>query len=264
MAIVVGVIGTGNMGSALVKGWLREGVAGPNMVVWDKVEAAVQSLPVRASGSLEELLAKSDVVLVVVKPKDATEVLSTLSRLARKEQIVVSAMAGLTLEWLREALGTGPELFRIMPNLGVELGAGAVAVAAEAGVSTAALETVVALFGLLGLVEVLTEDLFDVVTAVSGSSPAFLAVAIEALEDGAVAAGLSRAAARTVVRRAARETAQLLPEHADSASDLRRHLASAGKLQCGAMALVEERRVRDAFRRAVEAAMERSRQMRKV
>ena len=86
----------------------------------------------------------------------------------RAEQTVVSAMAGLTLEWLRDALGPGPALFRVMPNLAVEMGAGAVAVAVEPGVAPAALEQVLGLFRLLGLVEVIPEELFDVVTAVSG------------------------------------------------------------------------------------------------
>jgi pyrroline-5-carboxylate reductase len=274
----IGVIGTGNMGSALVKGWLRAQAAGggqptpgralgPHLIGWDKVQASVQRLltdsPISAADSVEDLVARADVVLVVVKPEDAEEVLSTLARLARREQIVVSAMAGLTLEWMRGVLGPGPCLFRMMPNLAVEVGAGAVAVAAEPDAPAAAVETVLALFRPLGLVEVLPEELFDVVTAVSGSSPAFLAVAIESLEDGAVAAGLSRAAARTVVRQAALMTAQRLSEHSDSPAALREHLASAGETDPAAMELLEERGVRLAFQRAVEAAIERGRQMRK-
>ncbi|OFW65070.1 MAG: hypothetical protein A2Y74_07395, partial [Actinobacteria bacterium RBG_13_63_9] len=234
-------------------------------------EAAAQRLlsggagsasPISVAGSLDELVSKADVVLVVVKPKDAEEVLRALARLARKEQIVVSAMAGLTLEWIRGVLGPRPGLFRIMPNLGVEVGAGAVAVAEERDAPAAAVETVLALFRPLGLVEVLSEELFDVVTAVSGSSPAFLAVAIESLEDGAVAAGLSRAAARTAVRQAALTTARVLPQYADSPAELREHLVATGEVDPAAMKLLEERGVRLTFRRAVEAAIERSRQMR--
>jgi len=255
--LTVGVIGTGNMGSALVKGWLR-GDAAPELIVWDAVETAMDGVlsdhRVKAAASLEELAGGADVILVVVKPKDAAEVLGRLAGLVRKEQVVVSAMAGLPLERLRSAIGREPELLRIMPNLGVEVGAGAVAVAVEPGVSPAMLETVLALFRQLGLVEILPEESFDAVTAVSGSSPAFLAVAIEGLEDGAVAAGLSRAAARRVVRQAALATATAAPAE---------EAAVAGE-HCGAaLRLLEERGLRQAFRRAVEAAVERSRQMQK-
>jgi pyrroline-5-carboxylate reductase len=274
----IGVIGVGNMGAALVKGWLR---GGPSpLVVWDKFESAVESLladsqacakspepaspTLSAVSSLEELVAAADVILVVVKPKDAKEVLTSLGRVARPEQTVVSAMAGLTLTWLRGALGPGPALLRVMPNLAVALGAGAVAVAVEPAVAPAEVEEALALFRQLGLVEVISEELFDVVTAVSGSSPAFLALAVEGLEDGAVMAGMSRVDARRVVRQAALETAGRLTEHADSVVELRRQLVRAGRVTPETLEFLEKRKLRLAFREAVAAAMERSRQMRKV
>jgi pyrroline-5-carboxylate reductase len=279
MTTVVGVIGVGNMGSALVKGWLRAG-GDTSLVIWDKFESAVDRLlaegrasaeqaapagpALTAVSSLEELAAAADIILVVVKPKDASEVLASLGRAARPDQTVVSAMAGLTLEWLREALGPGPALFRIMPNLAVELDAGAVAVAAEPGVAPAAQARVLELFRLLGLVEVISEELFDVVTAVSGSSPAFLALAVEGLEDGAVMVGMSRAEARRVVRQAALQTAGQLAEHSDSPAELRQHLVSSGQVAPETIEFLEQKKLRLAFREAVAAAMERSRQMRKV
>lgn len=273
----VGVIGAGNMGAALVKGWLRGGVS--RLVVWDKFTPAVERLlaadqgpagrtqpavsPLSAVSSLEELVAAADIILVVVKPKDAREVLVGLRSLVRPQQTVVSAMAGLTLDWLRDTLGPGPELFRVMPNLAVALGAGAVAVAVEPQVAPAAVDEVLGLFRLLGLVEVISEELFDVVTAVSGSSPAFLALAVEGLEDGAVMAGMSRLDARRVVRQAALEAALQLGGDLDSPAGLRERLVSTGQVAPETLEFLEERKLRFAFRDAVAAAMERSRQMRK-
>jgi pyrroline-5-carboxylate reductase len=261
--LTVGVVGTGNMGSALIKGWLRADRA-PGLIVWDQLEAAMRAVcsdkRVRAAASLEELAGKADVVLVVVKPKDAGGLLGRLAGLVREGQIVVSAMAGLPLERLRTALGPGPEVVRIMPNLGVEAGAGAVVVAAEPGLPAVARETTLALFRELGSVEFLAEEAFDAVTAVSSSSPAFLAVAIEGLEDGAVAAGLTRAAARAVVRQAALATAAVAPgEGAASAAEP--SAASSAGAPAAAVDLLEERGVRLAFRQAVAAAVARSRQM---
>jgi pyrroline-5-carboxylate reductase len=244
------------MGAALVKGWLRAADA-PALIIWDQVEAAMRGVlvdgRVKAAASLEELVVKADVILLVVKPKDAEGLLSQVAGLLRREQIVVSAMAGVSLAWLRSVVGEGPELLRIMPNLAVEAGAGAVVVAVEPGSSVATLEIVLPLLRGLGLVEVLAEDSFDAVTAVSSSSPAFLAVAIEGLEDGAVAAGLSRAAARRVVRQAALAAVAVAPDD---------HSASDTEPERAAMKLVEQRGVRPAFRRAVGAAVERCRQIR--
>ena len=262
----IGVIGTGSMGSAFVKGWLLTPRPGIEIVVWDKVSASYQPLLaseiVTPAGSLADLVAKADVILVVVKPKDAGGLLESIAGLLRPDQIVISAMAGLTLEWMRAVLGPGPGLYRMMPNLGVELGVGAMALSAEPGVSETRARKVVRLLEPLGLVEVVPEDMMDAVTAVSGSGPAFLALAVESLEDGAVAAGLPRTAARALVRQAAVATAQLLPLYSDSPSELRAHLAAGGGMDQAGVDVLEDREVRSAFRRAVEVAMDRSRQLR--
>jgi len=267
----------------LVKGWLRAGTVdgglSPSVMVWDRLDAAIERLfeelrssagvstsphgRLLAAGSLEDLVGMTDVVVVVVKPKDSRELLRDLGRLACEEQAVVSAMAGLTLEWLRQSLGPGPALFRIMPNLAVEVGAGAVAIAAEPNVSSDSVEAMLALLQPLGSVEVVSEELFDVVTAVAGSSPAFFAVAIEALEDGAVAAGLSRAAARSVVRQAALSAVTRMPTRLDAPGESRLDSDRVVERDPPVAGLLEERKVRLAFRQAVEAAMEHSRQMRK-
>ncbi len=267
MITTIGVVGTGNMGSALVKGWLRSDEVGVRLVVWDKVEAAARRLvtPGRVSTarSLGDLVAQVEVVLVVVKPKDAPEVLGAIGPLLREDQSVISSMAGVTLERIREILGTGPSLFRVMPNLGVELGAGVIAIASEPVTPATEVEAALELFAGLGVVEPVPESMFDAVTAVAGSGPAFLALAVEGLEDGAVAAGLPRITARRLVRHSALATARLLPLHSDSPAELGEHLASVSMERAG-VDLLEERAVREAFRQAIEAAVERSHRLRGV
>jgi pyrroline-5-carboxylate reductase len=259
----VGVIGTGNMGSALVRGWLRSPEPDMRLLVWDKVGDTVERLlgegGIAAAACLEDLVIAAEIILVVVKPKDGPEVLGAMAGLLRAEQTVVSSMAGVTLEKVRSILGPGPAAFRIMPNLGVELGVGAVAVAAEPGMDGARVKDVLDLFEPLGLAVSVPEEMIDAVTAVSGSGPAFLALAIESLEDGAVAAGLSRPLARTLVRQMAVAAARLLPLHSDSPGELREFLAANGELDEAGVATLEEGGVRSAFREAVNAAVNRSR-----
>ena len=158
--------------------------------------------------------------------------------------------------------GPAPVLFRVMPNLGVEVGAGMVAVAAEQGVSRELEQQVVSLFGALGLAAAVPESMMDAVTAVSGSGPALLALALEGLEDGGVAAGLARPLARTFARRALLGASRMLAESGVSAGELREHLVPAGDPLGAGAAVLDERGVRLAFERAVEAASERARQLR--
>jgi pyrroline-5-carboxylate reductase len=271
------------MGSALVKGWLRSPEPGVRLLVWDKIESLARQLvtvgPIACAGSLKELVAAVDIVLVVVKPKNAPEVLGAIAPLLRKDQTVVSSMAGVTMEWMRTVLGQECRLFRIMPNLGVELGVGAIAVASEPSACATELEAVIDLFKGLGIVEAVPESLLDAVTAVSGSGPAFLALVLESLEDGGVAAGLPRATARRLVRQAAVATARLLPLHSDSPAELRARIASPGGaertdtaaasgdlpgMDQAGLDVLEDRGVRSAFQQAVEAAVERSRQLREA
>jgi pyrroline-5-carboxylate reductase len=260
---VVGVIGTGNMGAALVKGWLRAAPEDVGFVVWDKIPSAATRLlvddRVRVAASLDDLVAQAGVVLVVVKPKDAPDLLQAIRPALSDRHTVISSMAGVTLDSLRAMTGPGPTLFRIMPNLGVELIVGVVAVAAEPGADQAGLQAILALLQPLGLAQVLPEDMIDVATAVGGSGPGFLALAIEALEDGAVAAGITRPEARRLVREAACRTVEELHQHSDSPGALRSHLASTGQLFAPGLGTIEKFATRMAFQQAVAAAVEKSR-----
>jgi len=263
--ITVGVVGAGNMGSALIRGWLRDQSSGVELLAWDKVESCLRALPgserISVARSLEDLAAKADVVVLVVKPKDAADVLGAIAGRLEAGQTLISAMAGVPLDSIRSLLGPGPGLFRIMPNLGVELGAGAVALASEGSADGADIQAVLGLLGSLGRVEAVPEDLMDVVTAVSGSGPAFIALAMEGLEDGAVAVGRSRREARSLVREAALAVGALAA-HPDPSVGVEEACAAATDAERMVAESMRRRGVPMAFREAVEAALERSRRLR--
>jgi pyrroline-5-carboxylate reductase len=149
-----------------------------------------------------------------------------------------------------------------MPNLGVAVGAGTIAVAAEPGVAAELQEEVVELFAALGLAVVVPEGMLDAVTAVSGTGPALLAVALEGLEDGGVAAGLPRALAQAIARRSVLGTARCLAAGDGSAAGLLRSLVPAGDPLEEGLSILEERGVREAYQRAVEAATARAGEIR--
>jgi pyrroline-5-carboxylate reductase len=264
--VTIGVIGAGNMGSALVRGWSRSPALGARLLVWDKIPGALQRVKecegVVLAGSPAQLVAEAEFLIVVVKPKDAEGLLRSIAPLLREGQIVISSMAGVELGQIRQISGPRPALFRVMPNLGVEVGAGTLAVAAEVGVSPEVEQRVLGLFDVLGLTVVVPESMLDAVTAVSGTGPALLALALEGLEDGGVAAGLPRSIARTFARRAMLGAARMLVAGDESAADLQRRLAPPGDPLREGVDVLDERGVRLAFQQAVEAASRRARQMR--
>jgi pyrroline-5-carboxylate reductase len=205
------------------------------------------------------LVAEAAVVLIVVKPKDAGEVLASIAPLLREDQVLISSMAGLELQQLRRMAGPVPALFRVMPNLGVEVGAGTIAVAAEPGVE--AERRIVELFGALGLAVVVPESMLDAVTAVSGTGPSLLAVALEGLEDGGVAAGLPRDLSRALARRTLLGIARMLVA-GDAVAPGEPLIGPAGDPAVEGAAVLNERRVGEAFRQAVEAAAARAAELR--
>lgn len=263
MGIIVGVVGAGNMGAALVRGWSRAADAGISVLVYDVIQERAAELAsnsrVTVAASAGELAHEAQVVLVAVKPKDVVTVLEDIRGRLGKGTIVVSAAAGVTVAALRKAAGAGPAVFRIMPNLGVELGEGVVAVATEPDTSPEAAAVVGTLLAPLGLVESIPEEQFDAVTAVSGSSIGFLALVLEGMEDGAVRTGMPRTTARAFIRQTVLAGALLLQRHTGSAADVKDRVSSPAGTTIAGLATLEDYRVRAAFVRAIEQAAERSR-----
>jgi len=266
MGTTIGVVGTGNMGVALLKGWLRSPDSETSFVVYDVVQTKVDELAVQekvtGAKSIEELVDVAQAIVLTVKPKDLDNVLGRMRPHLREDKVVISSAAGVPLEAIRSGAGQKAAVFRIMPNLGVALGQGVVAVTTEAGTDPALTESVLGLLAPLGLVESVSEGLFDAITAVSGSSLAFLAVALEAMEDGGVRVGMPRPMARAFVRQTALAGCQLLQASSDSAAEMKDQVTSPGGTTIAGLAVLEDGAVRGAFVRAIEEATERSRELR--
>jgi pyrroline-5-carboxylate reductase len=264
--MTIGVIGTGNMGAALVRGWSRAFGDQGRLLVWDTVPGAMEAVAslagVAAVRSVEQLVEEADVIVVVVKPKDGTALLRSLASLFRAGQVVVSSMAGVEIRQIRQASGWKPAVFRVMPNLGVALGAGMVGVSGEPGQPARIGRQVDELFAALGVAIEVEEPMLDTVTALSGTGPALLALVLEGVEDGGVAAGLTRSSARLFARSALLGAARLMVANEQEAGcPGEQSLPDDLSLRTG-LAILEERHVGEAFREAVTTAAQRAREMR--
>jgi pyrroline-5-carboxylate reductase len=264
MGTTIGVIGVGSMGGALIRGWLRSSSADLSLVLFDVVDEVTRGFAdqSRVVSSLKDVALAADIVVVVVKPKDTASVFEELAQNLRADQIVVSAAACVALDDIRAGVGAKPSVFRLMPNLGVELGEGVLALATEPSTSDDATERVTRALDCLGVVRVLPEDMFDAVTAASGSSIAFLAIALEGMEDGAVNMGMPRPIARAFVRQTAVASALLLQRYPGSAADIKDQVSSPGGTTIAGLGALEDGKVRATFMHAIEEATKRSREMR--
>jgi pyrroline-5-carboxylate reductase len=244
--VIVGFIGSGNMAAAMARGWAGEFEA---MLFSDSGSGRARALADELGGEVAtnaEIAARADLLVLAVKPAKLDEVASELA--AAKS--IVSVLAATSLERLTEAL-PGAEVLRVMPNVGVEVRRGVLCVAGEA--SEAAREKL----ALLGHVVEVDDGQFDQVTAVMGCTPAYFALAVEALADAGAAAGLDAGLARELVVESAAGTAELLREHDPAA--LRLAVASPGGATEAGLDALDREGAAHAFAAAVEASLERMR-----
>jgi pyrroline-5-carboxylate reductase len=260
---VLGLLGAGNMASAMVAGWVK---ADPGMVerilVTDKgsgrAAALAQRHGLRHVATNAELVDAADIVVLCVKPVDVERVLREVSGLVTPRKAIASVAAGVGTATLETILDVDAPVFRFMPNVGVRVGAGTLAFSSGRFTDTAAEQSVRAVFALLGEIVPLEERLFDAATALSGSGPAFLGLIVEAFEDAGIVAGLTHADARRLFLSTVAGTAALLREEDLGCADLRRMVTSPGGTAAAGLATMERGGVRGSIIDGVSAAMRRA------
>ncbi|MBI5871339.1 MAG: pyrroline-5-carboxylate reductase [Actinobacteria bacterium] len=255
----IGLIGAGNMGSAMVRGWLK---ADPGMVeritVTDAVPSSAKRLAketgVAVASSNLELVENSDLVMIAVKPPDIEHALEgTLEQFGRGK-ILVSVAAGRTIISLETIFPVEVAVFRLMPNVAVEVNAGTICFATGSNVDPQTEEEVFELFRPLGRVIVLQEKLFAAATAIGGSGPGFMALFADAFIDGGVMAGLPVPIARELTVTMLHGTAKLLMEKGMLPSELRHMVTSPAGTTASGIAQLERDGARSAIIDAVQVA----------
>jgi pyrroline-5-carboxylate reductase len=257
----IGFIGSGRMASALLEGILRAGIApAADIVLTDKLPAAAEELARRtggqARGSNSEVAADAEVLLLCVKPGDVPAALQEAGDLSGK--LLISIAAGVPLRRLSEWAAGTPRLIRVMPNTPALIGQGAAAYAAGEEATEEDVAAVERIFGAVGVVVRVKEELLDAVTGLSGSGPAFVYTVIEALADGGVLMGLPRDIALRLASQTVAGAAGMALQTGLHPAQLRDQVASPGGTTIAGLEALEDAGLRAALIGAVRAATERS------
>lgn len=261
MAVRLGIIGFGNMGGAIGAGLVERGaLAADQIVAWDVSDAALAratAVGIATVASIPEVCQAADLVLLAVKPQDASTALASADgHLAGKG--LLSIVAGWGAQKVQQLATPSTRVLRIMPNTPAQVGAGAFGFS-EATTLTAGERTEVeAWFAAIGLVEWVPEALMDAVTGLSGGIPAYAAIVIEALADGGVLQGLKRPVALRLAAQAVLGTAALLLESGEHPGALKDAVCSPGGTTIEGVRALEAAGVRSALIEAVAAASAKS------
>ena len=196
----IGFIGCGNMATAMIKGILDSGkVTAEQMIASAKSdqtrEKISSKLGIAAAKTNVEVVEFADMVFLAVKPQYYEEVIGEIKDAIRQNQIIVTIAPGKTLTWLAERLGSDVKIIRTMPNTPAMVKEGMMGMCKNALVTDEEMQQVKEICESFGKAEVVPESLIDVVVGVSGSSPAYVFMFIEAMADAAVADGMPRAQA---------------------------------------------------------------------
>jgi pyrroline-5-carboxylate reductase len=211
----LGVIGFGNMGSAITKGFISKQVMDINDIAvdiavfdtYDKTRKKAEAEGFAVYKDEKDLIKHSDAVLIAVKPIHAEELLKNIAK-ELNNKLIISIVAGLESATIKSWIGSDKRVLRIMPNTPAIVGEGVFALDSDSNALDEEKKTVEKMFSAIGLVEWVEERLFPVVTGLSGGGPAYVAMFIEALADAGVLHGLKRdvaikMAAKTVLGSAA-------------------------------------------------------------
>jgi pyrroline-5-carboxylate reductase len=260
----IAFVGGGNMATSLIGGLLARGSAAADIVVADpdagQRERLERQFGVRTVSAATAAVEGAGTVVLAVKPQQMAEVSRSIAaQVQASGALVISIAAGIRLADLARWLGSGVPLIRTMPNRPALIGAGITALYAGPDVSTAARQIAEAILAACGpTVWVPDEGQIDVVTAVSGSGPAYFFLLIECLEASAIELGLDPVTARKLAIETARGAGLMAAAATETPAELRQQVTSKGGTTAAALEVLEAAGVRGIFAAAVAAGTRRS------
>lgn len=262
----LGFIGCGNMASAMMSGIISNGIVSAEDIMGADVfapsrEKAQEILGIKITENNCEVVEWADAIVLSVKPQFYENVIAEIKDVVKEKQLIITLAPGKTLAWLEEQFGKTVKVIRTMPNTPAMVLEGMTAACPNAYVTDEELESVCEILRGFGDVEVVPEKMIDAVVAVSGSSPAYVFMMIEAMADAAVAEGMPRSKAYKFAAKAVLGSAKMVLETGKQPGELKDMVCSPGGTTIEAVKALEATGFRSSLMEAMEACAEKSRSL---
>ncbi|MBU5268579.1 pyrroline-5-carboxylate reductase [Clostridium cochlearium] len=264
----IGLIGCGNMAQAMITGIVSSKIVfGENVFVSDKDEEKLKYIKekfnVNISKDNKEVAENSDIIILAVKPNKYGEVIQGIKDYVKKDVIIVVIGAGITIDYVEESFEKKLKIIRTMPNTPALVGEGMSAICYNELITENDLEDVVNIFKSFGKVEIIEEDLMDAIPAISGSSPAYVYMFIEALADGAVLDGVPRDKAYKMAAQSVLGAAKMVLETGEHPGELKDRVCSPAGTTIEAVYSLEKNNFRGTIMEAMRKCTDKTREMSK-
>ena len=260
----IGFIGAGNMATAIIKGIIARNGNADNINVFDVSEEKqnlMKELGAAVCGSCADVTAKSDIIVLAVKPQHYAEAIASLKDAATAEKTFVSIAAGVSISYVQNALGKACPVVRVMPNTPLLLGKGASALCPSDNISEEDKQIVEELFAGSGVCEYITEEHMNEIISVNGSSPAYIYLFAKAMADYAESCGIDYDKAMNLICATLEGSAAMLRESGDSADVLIEKVSSKGGTTIAALNKLREHGFTEAIRDAMQACTDRAEEL---
>lgn len=260
----IGFIGSGNMASAIMGGIIKKQIFQPEEIIASDLfegarKKAKENLGICVTDQNKQVVKESEVLVLSVKPQFYEEVIREIKDEIREDQIVITIAPGWTLEKVAQSIGGSHKIVRTMPNTPALVGEGITGVCLNSFVEKEDLDYVLTILSSFGRAEVVPESLMDVVTAVSGSSPAYVFMMIEAMADAAVADGMPRQQAYTFAASAVMGSAKMVLETGKHPGELKDMVCSPAGTTIEAVGVLEKKGFRSALFECMRACVKKAR-----
>ncbi len=265
----IGVIGTGNMGEALISGLIyAKSSVSKNIICSDvrkeKLKSVKDAYGVVTTTSNIDVVKTSEIVIYAIKPQIMASILKETASHLDMSKVIISIAAGVPLAAIESCLNKDLRLIRVMPNIAASVKEGAAAIAAGKHATKNDLKLTKAIFDSVGKSIIIEEDLMDAITGLSGNGPAYIFLIVDALADAGVKMGLSREDALLLSSQTVLGAAKLLLDTAEHPGKLKDKVTSPGGTAIASLHTIEEGGLRTTLINAVEVGTNRSKELGKM
>ncbi|WP_040330100.1 pyrroline-5-carboxylate reductase [Clostridium ihumii] len=264
----IGFVGAGNMGKAMIGGIIKSELVNPKNIIAsvkheEKLIELNREFGIKTTANSKEVAKLSDIIFLAVKPNIYDEVMNEIKSEINESKIIINIAAGKTIASIENVLGENVKVVRSMPNTPSLVGEGMSSLCKNKNVSDDELLEIKSIFESFGKAEILPENLIDSVIGVSGSSPAYVFMFIEALADGAVLGGMPRNMAYKFAAQAVLGSAKMVLETGIHPGELKDMVCSPGGTTIEAVRSLEKNGFKSAVVEAMSSCMEKSKEMSK-
>ncbi|MBO8172307.1 MAG: pyrroline-5-carboxylate reductase [Bacillaceae bacterium] len=260
-------VGAGSMAEAIISGLISRKTVKPEQIMMtnrsddERLQMLHNRYGVQTEKNKRNAIDSCDLIILAMKPKDVKDALSDIGDLVRPDQLVISVLAGISIDFIQKHLSGNIPIIRSMPNTSSQVGMSATGMAAGAYATSQHIEQAKKIFAAIGSVCLVEEKDLDTVTGLSGSGPAYIYYLVEAMEEAAQKEGLSPETARALTVQTLLGAAHMLQSSDEEPATLREKVTSPGGTTMAGLETLDAFRFQEAIIAAIRRAAERSREL---